>query len=253
MKLKDKVAIITGAGRGIGRVYALRFAEEGAKVVVADIVVELAQKVVKEIESKGGEALAISVNVSDGISVQELVKKTVDRFGGIDILVNNAAVFAGIGSRKWDSWSVEEWQKMFAVNVIGGWLCAKEVVPHMVTQGKGKIINIASTQTDIGFYLQLPYNASKGAVITMTRALARALGRYNINVNAISPGYTLTEATSDVLGKDSAADEAMVRGRCFRRLEYPEDLVGTAVFLASSDSDFMTGQTIAVDGGEAMR
>ena len=137
VKLRDKVAIITGGGRGIGRAYALRFAEEGAKVVVADIVIENAQKVVEEIEAKGGEALPVSADVSDEASVEGLVNKTIDRFGRIDILLNNAAMFAGIGTRKWDSWSIEEWQKIFAVNVTGNWLCIKAVAPHMIQKGKG--------------------------------------------------------------------------------------------------------------------
>lgn len=252
MKLKDEVAIITGSGRGIGRSFALRFSEEGAKVVICDINLSGLDKVAKEIKARGGEVLAVRTDVSDEASVGELAKKTMERFGKIDILINNAAVYYGIGSRPWDSWTAEDWDRIFAVNVRGSWLCTKLVAPHMIAQGRGKIIYIASTTTDTGVSVILPYTCSKGAIIALTRAMARALGRHGINVNCISPGYTMTEASLEMPGKDPRADEAQLRGRCFRRPEYPDDLVGTAVFLASKDSAFITGQTIVVDGGEAM-
>jgi len=253
MKLEDKVAIVTGGGRGIGRAYALRFAKEGAKVVVADIIFANAQKVADEIMAEGGEALALHTDVSSEASTVEMAEKTVAKFGRIDILMNNAAIFYGIGGRPWDSWAIEDWDRMFAVNVRGSWLCIKAVFPQMKTQGKGKIINIASTTVDAGLPILLPYTCSKGAVMSLTKSLSRALGRYNINVNCISPGYTLSEASLEMPGRTPEADEAMIRTRCFRRQEYPEDLVGTAVFLASEDSDFITGQVMAVDGGEVMR
>jgi len=252
MKLKDKVAIITGAGRGIGRAYALRFAEEGAKVVIPEIILENAQKVVQEIKAKGGEGLAFLTDVSDETSTIEMAKKTIEHFGKIDILINNAAIYYGVGFKRWDSWSIEEWDRIFAVNVRGSWLCIKAVAPHMIAQGKGKIINISSGTVDIGFPHILPYTCSKGAIIALTKAMAKALGRYGINVNCISPGYTLSEASLEMPGKVAGEDQAVL-SRCFRRQEYPEDLVGTAVFLASEDSAFITGQTIAVDGGEVMR
>ena len=253
MKLKDKVAIITGAGQGIGRVYALRFADEGAKVVSVDINAEKAQRVAGEIEAKRGEALAIHTDISSEASTAEMAEKTIARFGKIDILVNNAALYYGVGVKRWDASTPEEWDRIFSVNVKGPWLCVKAVAPQMIAQGKGKVINIASTTADTGFHGLLPYACSKGAVITLTKALARALGRHNINVNCISPGYTLTEASVEMPGKRPGADEAFLPSRCFRRPEQPEDLVGLAVFLASEDSDFITGQTIIVDGGEVMR
>jgi 3-oxoacyl-[acyl-carrier protein] reductase len=252
VRLKDKVAIITGAGRGIGRAYALRFVDEGAKVVIAEIILENAQKVVTEIEAKGGEALAIHTDVTEEASPQEMARKTVERFGKIDILMNNAAFFFGIGSKSWDAWTVDEWKKSFAINVVGSWLCMKAVVPHMIPQRKGKIINISTTTYDLGFQAMLPYTCTKGAVVGLTRTMARALGRYNINVNCIAPGYTTSEATLQMPGRIPEAEEAMIRGRALRRPELPADLVGTAVFLASEDSDFVTGQTLIVDGGEAM-
>jgi len=249
--LKDKVAIITGGGRGIGKEYALRFADEGAKVVIAEINLENAQNVTREIEAKGGESLAVETDVSNESSTQEMAKKTVERFGRIDILINNAAFFYGIGVKLWDDWTMEEWNRSLAVNVVGSWLCVKAVVPHMRTQGKGKIINIASGTFDMGLDAHLPYTCTKGAVVGLTRCLARALGRYNINVNSISPGLTLSEAIMEMPGQPEGMVERL--HTCLRRKEYPEDLPGTAVFLASEDSDFVTGQTIAVDGGDVFR
>lgn len=251
MKLKDRVAIVTGGGRGIGRAYALRFTDEGAKVVIADIILENTQKVVEEIKVKGGDAIALHTDVSNENSTIELAKKTTECFGRIDILINNAAIYYGIGSRPWDGWTVEDWDRMFAVNVRGSWLCAKAVFPQMKAQGKGKIINIGSSAADAGLDQILAYICSKGAVVTLTRGLARALGRYNINVNCILPGFTLSEASIEMSGKGNL-DEALIRRRCLRRPEYPEDLVGTAVFLSSEDSDFITGQVISVDGGDVM-
>ena len=252
MRLKDKVAIITGAGRGIGRAYALRFVDEGAKVVIADIILENAQKVAAEIEARGGEGLALHVDVSDTSSTLEMAEKTAARFGSIDILVNNAALYGGFGVKRWDVWTIEEWERSFAINVVGSWLCIKAVVPHMIAQGKGKIINIGSGTFDLGLHALIPYTCSKAAVVALTRAMARALGRYSINVNCLSPGYILSEASLKMPGKKAEFDELALRGRCFRRHQYPEDLVGTAVYLASEDSDFITGQTIRVEGGEIM-
>lgn len=253
MKLKDKVAIVTGGGRGIGRAYALRYAAEGAKVTIADIIVENARNVAEEIKVKGGEALPLHTDVSSESSTLEMAKKTVEKFGKIDILLNNAAIFYGLGSRKWDSWQPEDWDRILAVNVKGIWLCAKAVVPHMIAQGKGKIINIASSTTEKGTHVLLPYTASKGAVVVLTRSMARALGEYNINVNGISPGYTRTEATLEMPGRTPEMDQMLINDRCIHRVEQPADLVGTAVFLASEDSDFITGEIIKVDGGETIR
>ena len=181
-----------------------------------------------------------------------MAKKTLERFGKIDILINNAAIYYGIGGRSWDAWSIEDWERMFAVNVLGGWLCIKAVAPHMIAQKKGKIINITSGTFDLGTPVVLPYTCSKAAVIALTRSIARSLGRYNINVNCISPGYTMSEASAEMPGRTEKYDESEIRERCFRRAEQPEDLVGTAIFLASDDSAFVTGQTIVVDGGRIM-
>jgi len=252
MRLEGKVAIITGAGQGIGEAYASRFADEGAKVVVADINFENAQKVADKIKAKGGEAVAVHTDISDEASVKNLAEKSVGKYGKIDILLNNAAVFYGIGLKPWDSWTIEDWDRIYAVNARGTWQCSRAVAPQMIKQGKGKIINVASGTADIGYELLLPYSCSKAAVVTLTKAMARALGQYSINVNCISPGYVLSEASKEMPG-DMGSAKVPLPARCFERGAYPEDMVGTAVFLASVDSDYVTGQTIAVNGGTIMR
>jgi len=253
MQLEDKVAIITGASQGIGKAFALRFADEGAKVVVVNRRLEKGQKVADEIKAGGGEALAVPADVSDDASVTELAKKVVETYGRIDILINNAAVYYGIGTRPWDSWSIEDWDRIFAVNARGTWQCSRAIAPQMIKQGKGKIIHIASGTADIGYELLLPYSCSKAAVITLTKAMARALGQYNINVNCLSPGVVLTEATIEMPKDVTDVKTVPLPGRCLPRVAESEDMVGTAVFLASADSDYLSGQTIAVNGGTVMR
>ena len=253
MRLKDKVAIITGGGRGLGRAFALRFAEEGSKVVVCARTLSQLEEVVKEIENKGGEALAIRTDVSVEADTLEMARKTAERFGRIDILVNNAASYSELGIRPWESWSVEEWEQIFTTNVTGGWLCVKAVFPYMKAIGKGKIINISDAAFDQGFPGLLPYSCSKGAVQALTRSLALGLAPYGIMVNCISPGYTLTEASLEMPGRALRGEDAIIWSRCNRRAEFEEDVVGTAVFLACDDSDFITGQVIGVDGGQIRR
>ncbi|MDD5701001.1 MAG: SDR family NAD(P)-dependent oxidoreductase, partial [Dehalococcoidales bacterium] len=194
--LKDKVAIITGAGRGIGKAFALRFAEEGARIFIPDISLERAEETVKEIKAKGGEAAAILTDVSDEKATQAMAEKVVQLYGKADILVNNAAIWYGLNITPWDQWKPEDWDRIFSVNVKGSWLCCKAVVPLMVKQKSGKIINIASNVARVpAAQVFLPYACSKGAVYTLTQALARALGGSGINVNAIAPGYTASEAS----------------------------------------------------------
>jgi 3-oxoacyl-[acyl-carrier protein] reductase len=256
-RLQNKVAIITGSGRGIGKAYALRFAEEGAKLLLPDINLESAQKTSKEIETKGGEATSIQTDVSDELSTTQMAEKAVELYGHVDILLNNAALayFPAKDKKAWDQWTVEEWDRMFAVNVRGTWLCIKAVAPYMIKQGKGKIINISSdTIKTRGDLRILHYVCSKGAVYTMTQHLARSLGYANINVNCIAPGLTATEATLGTVEKDMPVFDKEVfdevaSGQCFQRSGNPVDLVGTAVYLASDDADFVTGQIIYVNGG----
>ena len=250
--LQDKVVIITGGGRGIGRAFALRFAAEGAKIFLPDISLERAESVVKEIKEKGGIAAAILTDISDENAVQQMAARVIQEYGKVDILINNAAIWYGINAIPWDAWQGSDWDKIFAVNVKGTWLCCKAIVPLMVKQSKGKIINIASNVAKVpAARLYLPYACSKGAVYTLTHALARELGQFGINVNAIGPGFTATEASlsqqdSDQIFKFATSEQSM------QRREQASDLVGTAVFLASAESDFISGQVIFVDGGTVM-
>ncbi len=260
MTLKDKVAIITGGAQGLGYAYAIGFVDEGAKVAIADINVEAANQAAENLEKKGGEVLAIKTDVSDLESVREMARKTAERFGGVDILVNNAAMLGRVAVSRNKSFyelDLDEWDRVMAVNVKGTFLCAREVFPYMKERGGGKIINIASTQ----FFhpsggrgrgpRYVHYIASKGAVVGITRALAREMGEYNINVNCIALGSTLSEDPSDQAAIELR--KGSIASRAIQRMEYPEDVVGTAIFLASSSSDFITGQIIVVDGGGTMR
>ena len=250
--LEDKVAIITGGGRGLGKAFALRFAEEGAKLLLPDISLERAEGTVKEIRAKGGEALAMETDISDENATRKMAEKVMQQYGKVDILVNNAAIWYGVEAKSWDAWTVEEWDRMFEVNVKGTWLCCKAIAPLMVKQSKGKIINISShviKVPDAQFFLA--YTLSKAAVYTLTQCLARALGPSGINVNAIAPGLTATEASLTKDGIDQTF-ENVVAAQSIKRREEPADVMGTAVFLASEDSDFISGQFIIVDGGSVM-
>jgi NAD(P)-dependent dehydrogenase (short-subunit alcohol dehydrogenase family) len=250
--LKDKVAVITGAGRGIGKAFALRFAEEGAKIFIPDISLERAEEAANEIKNKGGEASAILTDISNESDTLKMAEKAVQLYGKIDILVNNAAIWYGLNITAWDQWKPEDWDRMFAVNVKGTWLCIKAVAPYMTQAHKGKIINIASNVPRVpAAQAFLPYACSKGAIYTLTQAMARALGASGINVNAIAPGYTTTEATMNQRDVESTFKLATSE-QTIQRRENPADLVETAVFLASAGSDFISGQTIYVDGGTVM-
>jgi len=250
--LQDKVAVITGAGRGLGKAFALRFAAEGAKLLLPDISLERVQSTVKEIKSKGGEAAAMLTDISSEKDTVKMAEKVMQLHGRVDILLNNAAIYYGLETKSWDAWTVKDWDRLFEVNVRGTWLCCKAIAPLMVKAGKGKIINIASDVFKVtGAHHFLPYACSKSAVYTLSQCLARALGPAGINVNSIGPGYTATEAS---LGQSTSADtfKATIDAQCLKRREEPADLPGTAVFLASADSDFITGQYIVVNGGSVM-
>ncbi len=220
--------------------------------MLPDIGLPEAEATAKEIRDSGGKALAMLVDVRDEEMVNSMAKKTVEEFGGIDILINNAAFYGGVGHKRWDDWSLEEWKRNWDINVVGSWLCAKAVVPYMRERRKGKIVNISSVTFQMGYEGHLPYTCSKAAIVALTRGMARALGRYLINVNCIAVGYTVTEASLTMPGRAVEGDKVLVSRRSIRREQQPEDLMGTAVFFASDDSDFITGQTIVVDGGDYM-
>jgi NAD(P)-dependent dehydrogenase (short-subunit alcohol dehydrogenase family) len=246
MRLADKVAVITGGAAGIGLAYARRFLAEDARVVVADVVDPAAAV---ETLGGGGRVLGVRTDVSDGVAVRAMVDAAVARFGRIDVLVNNAAVFATLRPRPFDEIPEAEWDRVMAVNVNGVWNCARAVAPVMRTQGGGRIVNVASAIVAKGTALLLHYVASKGAVVAMTRALARELGPSGITVNAVAPGLILSDtvqANPDITGFQLGA---IMQARSLKRDAFPEDVEGTVVFLASDDSAFMSGQTLVVDGG----
>ena len=247
MRLKDKVVIVTGGARGLGKAYASRLCEEGAKVVIADILD--ANKVAQSIAKEEGEVLALYTNVSEEESTQEMARKTIEYFGRIDILINNAAISTTTVMKPFCEISAEEWDEVIRVNLKGVFLCCKAVYPQMKKQGKGKIINISSGTFFKGLPNFIHYVTSKGGIIGFTRALAREVGNAGICVNAISPGYTLTEVLTEKPLYPEKLVREIVSSRCFKRDELPEDLTGTVVFLASEESNFITGQTIVVDGG----
>jgi 3-oxoacyl-[acyl-carrier protein] reductase len=259
MRLQGKVAIITGAGQGLGRAYALRFVAEGAKVAIADINDPNAEQVAKEIESAGGEAIALHTDVSDEASTQAMADATVEKWGRIDILLNNAGVFFDLEQT---NNSLEYLRKILDINMIGPWLCTRAVLPTMRAQGKGKIINQSSgaawMYAAAGYALhpekgELPsfhYSLSKAGVNAYTHYMAAALGQFNINVNAIAPGVTMTEATKKHVPESMMGMIKMMSA--LRRNLEPEEITGTAVYLASEDSDAVTGQVIPVDAGVTM-
>ncbi len=251
MRFEDKVVIITGAGQGIGRVFAKVFAKEGATAVVADLNVEKAEAVVTECKDLGGNAIAVSVDVSDEQSVQSMVDNVMNVKGKIDILVNCAAIFSTIKMKPTEEITVDEWDKLMAVNLKGTWLCCKAVIPVMKAQKKGKIINMSSCSYLEGRPNYTHYISSKSGVLGITRGLARELGDWNITVNTIMPGAVSTEIPRGTVTPEQL--KAMLDQRCIKRVEVPEDLVGPLFFFSSEESDFVTGQSLCVNGGQVMQ
>ncbi len=248
-RLQDRVAIVTGGAKGIGRAYVKALAENGARVVIADIVDGTAFADEVRAATDGATVDNIPVDVSDEESVRALVAETMERAGRIDILVNNAAVFSTLPVARFDEIEVELWDKVMSVNLRGLFLMAKHVAPHMIAQGSGKIINIGSGTAHKGMPNMLHYVTSKGGVMAFTRALARELGEHGICVNTLAPGLIMSDSILENPEHVEQARTKVLASRAIPRDGYPDDLIGALLFLASADSDFVTGQTLAVDGG----
>ena len=250
--LDGKVVIVTGGGHGIGKGYCLGIAREGGAAVVADIDETAAEGVAKAIQDSAGKALATKVDVANFLSCQEMAQKTLDVYGKIDGLINNAAIFMSVPAEKgsWQEITEEAWDRIMAVNVKGLWLCSRAVVPAMQRRKQGSVVNISSNMAFNGGLTMMHYVTSKAAVVGFSRVLARELGLDNIRVNTLAPGSTMSE--------EKATDEALknyqrsASTRILKRIEQPEDLVGTALYLLSDLSTFVTGQTILVNGGAVL-
>lgn len=242
-------AIVTGGGQGLGRAFCNAFGERGVPVIVADIDEAKAESVAAEITAAGGEAVPFAADVADEASVEAMAQTAVDAYGGISVLVNNAAIFSTLAMRGFEQIPLEEWRRVLDVNVTGTFLCSRAVAPAMTSAGYGKIVNISSATVWTGRPGYLHYVTSKAALIGLTRSLASELGPHGIRVNAITPGSTQTEVERATI---TAADrQKMANATALRRIQTPADLIGTVLFLASAASDFVTGQTVNVDGGFA--
>ena len=249
-RLKGKVAIVTGAGSGIGKALANRLSSDGAAVVIADL--EHFDTAAAQIaKATGGRTLGLEVDVSNEKAVERMAAETARAFGRIDILVNNAAIFSSLKLKSFEQIEAAEWRKVMDVNALGVFLCCRACAPHMRKGGYGRIINLASGAPLKGVPNFLHYIASKGAVIAMTRGLARELGADGITVNSLAPGFTLSENVAKKEDHMKAGERTRMT-RAIQRDEKPEDLVGAVSFLASEDAAFITGQTLVVDGGSAM-
>jgi 3-oxoacyl-[acyl-carrier protein] reductase len=248
--LTGRTVIITGGGKGIGKVYCEEFAKAGARVVAADIDGAAAAAVAEALTAQGGEALALETDIASEESTKSMAEAALERFGAIDVLVNNASLMSVLARRSWLEIPVDEWDRVMAVNLRGMFLSCRAVFPAMKARMRGKIVNISSSRVWEGTPNRLHYTTSKAGVIGFTRALAREVGEHGITVNAVTPGYTLSE--TQVASSSSNYLASRVEGRVFERPQVPADLVGAVMFLSSSGSDFMTGQTINVDGGKAM-
>jgi len=252
--LRDRVIIVTGGAVGIGRVYAEELIAVGARVVIADVAAEAGQALAQRLGNASGQVLAVATDIADEQATARLAQATIERFGRIDGLVNNASLMSALPRRSWLEIPVEEWDRVMAVNLRGLFLCCRAVVPHMRRQGKGKIVNISSTRAFEGSPNRLHYTTSKAGVIGFTRAVAREVGDDRICVNCIAPGHTRSEtqmaSSSEAYSQSVAA--TFDQQRTFKRAQVPDDLVGTLMYLLSDASDFLTGQTIVVDGGKVM-
>ena len=248
--LEGRVAIVTGAAQGIGAAYASGLAAAGAKVCVSDLLDPA--PVAAAIVRSGGEAIAARCDVTDTKSVQSMVAATVEAFGRIDILLNNAGIFANLALQRLTEIDSAEWDRVMAVNVRGTFECIRAVVPEMKKNQYGKIINIASGTVFKGAPMLLHYVASKGAIVALSRAAARELGADGIRVNTLAPGLIMSEGVMRNPAWKGEIVASNIASRAIKRDALPEDLIGTAVYLSSAASDFVTGQVLVVDGGSIM-
>ena len=246
--LTGRTVIITGGGKGIGKVYSQEFAKAGARVVAADIDGAAAKSVAEELAAQGFETLGLATDIASEESTQ--AQAALERFGAIDVLINNASLMSVLPRRSWLEIPVDEWDRVMAVNLRGMFLSCRAVFPAMKTQRRGKIVNISSSRVWEGTPNRLHYTTSKAGVVGFTRALAREVGEFGITVNAVTPGMTQSE--TQVQSSSANYLATRVAGRAIERVQVPDDLVGAVMFLSSPASDFMTGQTINVDGGKAM-
>ena len=246
MRLKDRVAIVTGAAQGLGQRFAIALSMEGAKVIALDI--NDPQETVSQIQSSGGTTKGFQADITKERDCKKAAEETVAAFGKIDILVNNAAIAFGLERKPFYDIDPKEWDRVMTVNVKGAWLCTRAVFPYMQQQKKGKIITLSSETYFTGSHGFVHYVTSKAGVVGLTRSLAIELGPHNITINAIAPGFTDSEASRSIADVDKYDTSLTPLGR----LQQPEDLLGALIFLASDDSDFITGQTLLVDGGRVM-
>ncbi len=253
MRLEDKVVAITGGGKGIGEVYTRRLAAEAARVVVGDLDVGAVETVAASVRDAGGDCLGLSLDVGDEASIAAFFARAQEAYGGIDVLINNAAIFASqpMYRGRIDDLTSAEWDRTMAVNVRGVFLCIKAAVPSMRARGGGSIINISSGTVWLGTPNLLPYVTSKAAVLGITWALARELGPDRIRINSITPGIVMSNTAAQTT--PLAVYERLAEQTALKRTQLPEDLVGTVLYLASDDSAFVTGQTLNVDGGAVLR
>lgn len=249
MKFAGRVGVVTGSGRGIGRGIALGLAEQGGTVVVVDVDVKSAEAVVKEIEAMGGKAMAAKVDITKSAEVNDMVAKVIEKYGKIDILVNN------VGWNKvkpFVTGDEELWDKVIAINLKGPIICCRAVVDNMMQNNYGKIVNVSSDAGRVGSTGESVYSAAKGGVITFTKTLAREMARYKVNVNCVSPGPSDTPFLAEVSAENPKLMEAVKRAIPLRRLGEPKDIANAVLFFASDDAEYITGQTLSVSGGLTM-
>jgi len=248
--LTGRVVIVTGGGKGIGKVYSQEFAKAGAQVVAADIDGAAAKTVAGDLSAQGLAALGLETDIASETATAAMAQAALDRFGAIDVLINNASLMSVLARRSWLEIPVEEWDSVMAVNLRGMFLSCRAVFPAMQAKKRGKIVNISSSRIWDGTPNRLHYTTSKAGVVGFTRALAREVAEHGITVNAVTPGMTQSETQVATSSGNYLA--ARVAGRAIERVQVPADLVGAVMFLSSAASDFMTGQTVNVDGGRSM-